>query len=222
MNHCPNCDVQTNDKKCSLCRTVLVEQDNHSKSKKGYPDYDRKEYQTRAFISKLAVLGGILATIICFAINIIVMPHFLWVFYVAVSIFYLLVSLNHTILSASHLGGKIIAQVISLTILLLVIDVMSGSAQWSVDYVVPFVIIAGILLISMIIVKVRLKWTGYISFLLMMIALGFLPLVLYFTGVASVLWPSVSAAIFAAATFSTMLLFANRSFMTQLGRRFHF
>lgn len=222
MNHCPNCDVWTDEKKCSLCHTMLTAHDAAPETKKGYPDYDRKEYRTRARISRLAVLGGILATIICFAINIIVMPHFLWVFYVAVAIFYLLVSLNHTILSASHLGGKITAQVVSLTILLLVIDGMSGSILWSVNYVVPFVIIAGILLISIIIVKVRLRWTGYVSFLLMMIALGFLPLILYFSGVATVLWPSISAAVFAATTFLTILLFANQAFMTQLGRRFHF
>src|SRR5699024_8464073 len=112
----------------------------------------------------MTVIGGIIAILICLLINMIVMPHFLWVFYVAVAVFYLVVSLNHTILSAAHLGGKITAQVVSLTVLLLVIDGMSGSVQWSVNYVVPFVIIAGILLISIIIIKVRLKWTGYVSF----------------------------------------------------------
>lgn len=118
--------------------------------------------------------------------------------------------------------GKITAQVISLTILLLVIDGMSGSVQWSVNYVVPFVIIAGILLISIIMIKVRMNWTGYISFLLMMIGFGFLPLILYLSGIADVLWPSISAASFGVATFIVMLLVANQSVMTQLSRRFHF
>lgn len=221
MNRCGECEIVTEEQTCPLCHKVLSEVE-QAEDDRAYPVYDQQEYKTRARISRLAIIGGILATLICFLINVIVMPHFLWVFYVAVAIFYLLVSLNHTILSASHLGGKITAQVISLTILLLVIDGVSGSVQWSVNYVVPFVIIAGIMLISIIIIKVRMKWTGYISFLLMMIALGFLPLILYFTGVANVLWPSVSAASFGAATFIAMLLIANESFMTQLGRRFHF
>lgn len=221
MNRCTECEIITAENTCPLCHKVLNEYGS-AEDTRAYPVYDQQEYKTRARISRLAIIGGILATLICFAVNLIVMPHFLWVFYVAVAIFYLLVSLNHTILSASHLGGKITAQVISLTILLLVIDGMSGSVQWSVNYVVPFVIITGILLVSMIMIKVRMNWTGYISFLLMMIVLGFLPLILYFSGVADVLWPSVSAASFGVVTFIAMLLVANQAFMTQLGRRFHF
>jgi hypothetical protein len=68
---------------------------------------------------------------------------------------------------------------------------------------------------------VRLKWTGYVSFLLLMIGLGFVPAVLYLTGLATVLWPSLVAALYAVATFALMLVFANQAFMTQLGRRFH-
>lgn len=221
MNRCAECEIVTAEHTCPLCHKVLTG-DGSTEENRAYPVYDQQEYKTRARISRLAIIGGILATLICFAINLIFMPHFLWVFYVAVAVFYLLVSLNHTILSASHLGGKITAQVISLTILLLVIDGMSGSVQWSVNYVVPFVIIAGILLISMIMLKVRMNWTGYISFLLMMIGFGFLPLILYLSGVADVLWPSVSAASFGVTTFIAMLLVANQTVMTQLGRRFHF
>lgn len=218
MNQCPNCDVLTDERVCPLCHAQV----NAEPGEKMYPNYDREAFEIRARIRKLAILGGILATIICLVINIVVMPQFLWVFYVAVGIFYLLVSLNHTILSGSHLGGKITAQVISLTIVLLVIDGMSGEVQWSVNYVVPFLIIGGILLISLMIVKVGIRWTGYISFLLLLITFGFLPLVLYFTNVATVLWPSVTAAIFAASTFLVMMLFGNQKFMTQLSRRFHF
>lgn len=186
-----------------------------------YPEYDVAEQKKRTNISRLAILLGTLAVLICLAINMIVIPQFLWVFYVAVAVFYVVVSLSHTILSASHIGGKITAQVISLTIVLLVTDVMSGNIQWSVDYVVPFLIIAGILLISIIILTVRLKWTGYFSFLLMMIAMGFLPIIFYISGLATVFWPSLTAGLFAVTIFAVLLLFANQTFMTQLGRRFH-
>ena len=221
VNSCEDCEIYTNESTCPICHQLLSDT-NIKTEGRAYPVYNQRQYKLRAQISRMTVIGGIIAILICLLINMIVMPHFLWVFYVAVAVFYLVVSLNHTILSAAHLGGKITAQVVSLTVLLLVIDGMSGSVQWSVNYVVPFVIIAGILLISIIIIKVRLKWTGYVSFLLMMIALGFLPLILYFSGLANVLWPSISAASFSIATFLAMLLIGNASFMTQLGRRFHF
>lgn len=221
MNHCKDCEINTKEATCPLCHKLLSTEDIKAEDR-AYPIYDQRQYKMRALVTKLTIAGGILAVLICLLINMLVMPHFLWVFYVAVAVFYLVVSLNHTILSASHLGGKIIAQVVSLTLLLLVIDGVTGSMEWSVNYVVPFVIIAGIMLLTIIIITVRLKWTGYISFLLLMIALGFLPLILYFSGVATVLWPSVSAASFSAATFLAMLIIGNTSVMTQLGRRFHF
>ena len=221
MNHCKDCEINTKEATCPLCHKLLSTEDIKAEDR-AYPIYDQRQYKMRALVTKLTIAGGILAVLICLLINMLVMPHFLWVFYVAVAVFYLVVSLNHTILSASHLGGKIIAQVVSLTLLLLVIDGVTGSMEWSVNYVVPFVIIAVIMLLTIIIITVRLKWTGYISFLLLMIALGFLPLILYFSGVATVLWPSVSAASFSAATFLAMLIIGNTSVMTQLGRRFHF
>lgn len=211
--------MKTSHETCPLCHT-RTRQDTASE-RMLYPVYDAKEYRLRTRISRLAILLGSLAVLICLAINIIVLPGFLWVFYVAVSVFYVLILLSHTILSRSHLGGKIVAQVVSLTILLLVIDVMSGAFQWSVDYVVPFLIIAGILLMSIIILRVRLRWGGYVSFLLLMLALGFLPMIFYLTGLATVLWPSIVAPLFAITTFTAIFLFANQAFRTQLGRRFH-
>lgn len=219
MNQCPNCDVWTEDEYCPLCRLALESPGERAAA--WYPYYDPEAQKKRTNISRLAILLGTIAVLICFAINLIVIPQFLWVFYVVIGVFYILVSLSHTILSASHIGGKITAQVISLTIVLLVIDFLSGDMQWSVNYAVPFLIIAGILVISVIILKVRLKWTGYLSFLLIMIALGFLPLVFYLSGLATVLWPSIIAGVFAVTIFTLLLLFANRTFMTQLGRRFH-
>lgn len=217
MNQCPNCDVWTKDGHCPLCGENLVEGGGAA----WYPYYDPELQKKRTNISRLAILLGALAVFICLAINIIVIPQFLWVFYVAIGVFYVVVSLTHTILSASHIGGKITAQVVSLTLVLLVIDFLSGDFQWSVNYAVPFLIVAGILVISIIILTVRLKWTSYLSFLLIMIALGFLPLVFFLSGLADVLWPSIIAAVFAVTVFTLLLLFANRSFMTQLGRRFH-
>ncbi|MFD2830799.1 DUF6320 domain-containing protein [Corticicoccus populi] len=217
MNKCPNCDVQVSQSTCPLCYTQL---DTEERQYEWYPDYNSEEQRIRTRISRLSILAGSLAVLICLMINIIILPQFLWVFYVAASVFYVMVSISHTILSGSHIGGKITIQVISLTILLLVIDAMSGNLQWSVDYAVPFLIIAGILLISIIILRVPLKWTGYFSFLLMMIGMGFIPIILYVSQVSHVLWPSLTAALFAVTVFSVFLLFA-KSFMTQLSRRFH-
>lgn len=218
MSKCPNCDVTVHQNVCPLCGQKM--DGGNEKEYRWYPEYNIEEQVRRTRISRLAIFAGGLAVLICLMINLIIIPQFLWVFYVAASVFYVVVSISHTILSGSHIGGKITAQVISLTILLIVIDIMSGNHQWSVDYAVPFLIIAGILLISIIILRVNLKWTGYFSFLLMMIGMGFIPIILYSSGLSTVLWPSLTAVSFSVVVFLVFLIFA-KSFMTQLSRRFH-
>src|SRR5699024_7315916 len=126
MNHCPDCEIDTRQNSCPLCHQLLSVK-SLTEDQRAYPRYDQKLYKMKDRLANLAIFGGVIATVICLLINIIVMPHFLWVFYVAVAIFYLLVSLNHTILLPGDLGGKIIDQVIGFTILLLVIEYISVS-----------------------------------------------------------------------------------------------
>ena len=188
MNHCPDCEIDTRQNSCPLCHQLLSIE-SLPEDQRAYPRYDQKLYKMKDRLANLAILGGILATVICILINIIFMPHFLWVFYVAVAIFYLLISLNHTILSPGHLGGKIIAQVISLTILLLVIDYMSGSLMWSINYVVPLLILAGCTLDVYYDFKSENELDKLYQFLTFDDCFWFLPLILYFFGLVDVLWP---------------------------------
>src|SRR5699024_2085438 len=121
MNHCPDCEIDTRQNSCPLCHQLLSIE-SLPEDQRAYPRYDQKLYKMKDRLANLAILGDILATVMCLLINIIVMPHFLWVFNLPVASFHLLLSLNHTILSSCHLGGKVITQVISVTTLLLIID----------------------------------------------------------------------------------------------------
>lgn len=221
MKKCEECHTWTKQEVCPLCQEDMMDNNNSSENKR-YPSYFGKKFSRRR-TPKIAVFAGILIIMACLLINIIVMPQFLWIFYVAGAVIYMMVSFSHTILSRSHLGSKIVIQVVSLTSLLLIIDFQSGAEflSWSVDYVVPFLIISGMIMITSIVFFRRIKWSSYFSFMIMMLILGFVPAALFGAGVTTVIWPSAVAAAYAISVILVMMIFAQQALMTQLGRRFH-
>src|SRR5699024_12813229 len=110
MNRCTECEIVTAENTCPLCHKLLSE-DRNTEETRAYPVYDQQEYKMRARISRLAIIGGILATLICYIVNLIVMQHFMWVFYVAGAVYYHLDSLHLMILSAYYFGGEILKHI---------------------------------------------------------------------------------------------------------------
>lgn len=221
MKKCEECHTWTRQKACPLCQKSMMGMET-SADEGWYPSYLGRKFAKRR-APKIAVLAGTLIILACLFINMAVMPQFLWIFYVAGAVLYTVVSFNHTILSKSHLGSKIVIQVVSMTSLLLIIDSQSGAEflTWSVNYVVPLLIVLGMISITSIVFFRRIKWSSYFSFLLMMTVLGFLPAALIAAGVTTVIWPSVIAGGYAAAVILIMVIFAQQALLTQLGRRFH-
>ncbi|WP_164217300.1 DUF6320 domain-containing protein [Virgibacillus sp. YIM 98842] len=221
MNHCMNCGVWVEHLTCPLCHRKVANP-TFTTEVKWYPDYHSlKQKKGNSFVSRLVIFVSIVIVSTCLLINIFVTPDFLWVFYVAATVLYLLVTSNHTINSSAHTGAKIFGQVISLSGLLIVVDVLSGFRRWSVNFVVPFLIITATLLITIIILKKRMRWQEYVGFIVALIVLGFLPVGLYITGIATILWPCAITTLYALLTLLGMLLFSDKTFKEELVRRFH-
>lgn len=218
MNHCDQCGINSKHNICPLCSRQLMAEDTGIMDR-AYPIYDRRSLSKRK-TPKIALFAGLMIILMCIFINLIVMPHYLWVFYVIGTVAYAVVSLNHTILSKSHLGSKIVGQVASLTLLLLLIDSQSGFFKWSINYAVPFLIVAGLVMVTLSILTKRLKWKGYTSSVLM-ITLSFLPAVLYFSGFATIIWPSAVASLYSLMLIVCFAVFAHHTVWSQLSRRFH-
>src|SRR5699024_7760787 len=183
------------------------------------PDVGNHEKNT--FAPKLAVFMAVSIISVCLLINLLTSPHLLWVIYVATVVLYLLITYIHTVRSSSHLGGKILVQLICLSGLLMLTNVFSGGERWSVNYVIPFLVVAATLLINIIILRQPMRWRAYVGFIVTMIGIGFLPILLYVVGFATEIWPSAITALYALLTLFGMLLFSDNTFKTELVRRFH-
>lgn len=218
MNECEQCRITTRHGMCPLCNGRFS-YSNPGLEDDFYPSYDGKVFGKRQ-APQIAVFAGITLILACIFINLIAMPHFLWFFHATGLVVYGVISLNHTILSKSPLGSKIVGQVVSLTLLFLLMDSQSGFLKWSINYAVPFLIVGGLVMVTLSMLTSRLKWKGHVS-LTTMIALSFLPAAFYFSGYATVIWPSAFASFYAFMLTSGFGMFARQTVWAQLSRRLH-
>lgn len=222
MIYCNHCGVSVEHVTCPLCHRKLGDSADITTLPQ-YPEYSiLTKIKARSFTSRMVTFLSIVIISACFLINMLVSTDYLWVLAVAGAVVYLFLSFNHTLFSLAHTGSKILVQVFGLSIMLLSIDIMSRFHRWSVNFVIPFLIITATLLITVIILNKRMRWHEYVGYILAMIVMGFLPIVLYVSGIATILWACAITSLYALLTLTGMLIFSDKTFKEEFVRRFHF
>lgn len=223
MKKCEYCGVLVDESLhyCPLCHRIMEDAGNKLENS-WYPDYPVQSIQSRQKFKKKVFLFLLITAIsICLLINLLSGISTPWFLFVACPLLYALLLIN-TILSKLHTGTKILLQVMGISVLLFTLDLLSGYKRWSVNIFIPFLFIAGTFTITIIILKKRMLWSEYIGYVIVMIFLGFLPVLLYLTGVSDELWASAVSALYSLLTTIGMLLFSKKQFKNELVRRFHF
>lgn len=221
MTKCSHCGVivDSNLMKCPLCFNSL----NKGKDKTffEYPEYKSSDKSVLKF--KLKVLAFIFISIICVSvlINLLTWNGYPWFLFIATSLFYIWLLIRNTIVSKSLYGTKVITQLIGLSVLIIVIDILSHGDNWSVNFVIPGFLMLSTLLVTIKIYTNKLKWGDYFIFLILLVLLGFAPLVLYLLNISSVLWPSAASALFALLTLIALSIFSHKEILNELIKRFH-
>lgn len=216
--YCPKCNVYTKQSYCPLCQFKLADE---SEDSTYYPVYETKPYR-RGFIQRLVLFIATFAVSTSLLINLLTEAHQLWFLYILGPALYGVILINHTILSKAHTGSKVVLQVIVLSIMLFILDAASGSAKWSIHYVIPFLVMIATLFVTIIVLRKPMKWGEYIGYMTTMVILGFLPIILFLSSWSVVLWPSAATALYAFLTLIGMILFSEKTMKNEIVRRFHF
>lgn len=220
MNQCHNCGVRVKNSTCPLCHRGIAY--SSSTEKNEYPTYPTVNADKKGkIIAKVALFIAISLISVAFVINLLTPSHNLWFIYFVSIVFYVFITIYHTILSPSHIGGKILVQLVCLSGLLVWLTILSGGGKWALNYIVPFLVIAATLLITVITLRKRMSWRSYVGFILSMILIGFVPVLFYIVGIVTVLWPSIITALYSFLTLIGMLVFSDTTFKSELLRRFH-
>lgn len=229
MKRCNNCRVllQEEQESCPLCCQNSFEEvagvDFGAPSV--YPAYNYKKLMRRTqTLPKLLLFISIAVCALTLFINVTTWERYdkLWSLFVIVPVAYLWLLIGNTILSKMRGGGKIILQTIGLSCVVVLMDLNTGFQRWSVNIVIPMLVVTAIVLVMVIVFSRRLLWNDYIGYAITLMPLGFIPILLYVFGVSTSFWASASCALCALLSIIAMGIIAPKRFRTEVARRFHF
>lgn len=220
---CKNCSVEVakGQGKCPLCNKIIQEQDN---SLLDYPKYNGIDIEVnKHMLRKILLFMSIVAGVVSIFINIFTYEEHsvLWSVLVVVA---LVVAWRCVRLIKSkkiNIGGKAVHIFLAIALLVVTIDWCCGFLKWSTTYVIPFMSIALTLVITMITTTKKNRYNEYFGYLLTTFLVSLIPLALIIFPLSNSIWTSLVSIIFSLLTTVGLIIFSDKSFKTEIKKRFH-
>lgn len=224
MKACEACHVKVQSKKdfCPLCGSPLAAsgEAGFAAPRNAYPDLSRRMVQYNFFL-RLSLFVSLLAGGISLLVNLLVTPQLLWSLIVIASLAYCWVVIPPLLRRGVNFAAQAVLQVLFTSTLVIILDFITGYRGWSLTYVVPGLLMAGIIAIGFMVMFNRTKWSQYVLYQIVMGIFGFIPLVLYFFNLSANLLMVILTGAFAMASLLVTFIFGDRTVKNEFKRRFH-
>ena len=115
----------------------------------------------------------------------------------------------------------VLYQVVTLALLAVIFDLMTGFLRWSFDYVIPALCAFAMIVIGITSIIRRQHITDYIIYMVLSSVFGIVPLLFLLPGWTTVTWPTVLTAAAGIIYLAALLLFVGRDTWRELRRRLH-
>lgn len=220
MKMCKKCQVQILDESgiCPLCNAVLTTTEEAGRNT--YPQVGlslsrfHMLYRIYLFISIITVVTSVV-------VNYMFYHGVLWFFASIAAIIYSWTIIRHAIHSRAHVASKIMVQAIAGSALLVVIDSVTGFYGWSVNYVIPQIAIFANVAILVLMMIYKMDRRNYLLYQMSMALLGFIPMILLLTRVATRPLASIVSIILSSLILLGTIIFGDKTVQSELIRRFH-
>ncbi len=219
MRKCHKClvEVKSNRKKCPLCGELL---EGEGRNTPTYPPYQPLSKHINLFL-RITLFITIVTALVTIITNIITYQGTWWAVYVILGLFYSWIVIKSTIMSRRNVAKKLFVQMIAVSIIVIIVEKISKSSGWALDYVVPSLSSLTLIAIIIMIITQQMRFNDYLLYLLTAILISFIPMILYWTHVVAILWPSVTSGIIGIVTIVGMIIFADTATKDELKKRFH-
>lgn len=221
MNYCEDCNVyvDTGLRRCPLCGRVLT---NSPAQNELYPEVREEKFiNLHTFMTDLFVFLTFIFIGCAIVLNMTLDSSSPWFLLVAAPLLYVWILVRNTILSDVYVGVKVLFQMLGIMGISLSYDFVFGPIGWSVEYVLPFVLIAGIVYIDLYSYIHKSKWRDNLVYAILFVALGFLPFIFYFTGITHAAVPMALCTFASGITVLGLLRFAIRRLSGEIKKRLH-
>lgn len=221
MKYCDSCEVHVHPgyARCPLCHKDLGPAEGELPYPKVVSGPPEKKRLTRRMKGMIALT--IFALGICVLVNLVLWQGVLWSMLVIAPALYAWLLVAGTLLTPWQKGVKVLQQVAGVAAVLVAIECITPAHAWAHNYVIPFLIVSGIIMEIYYTYENRIRWRENLVYVVAAIFIGFVPLALWLVGIITVWWPAVICAFMAGFTLIGMRLFAVKQLKHEMTKRFH-
>lgn len=222
-NHC-QAKVYSQKSYCPLCGQGLFSlaerAEKDSPPPIPYPDLSRVKKSYNIFLRvwlfvTLLILGS------SFLLNLLVFRESPWSLILLVIAVYVWLMLLSLLRRGVNQAKRLTLHVSVTSLLFFFMDYLTGYEGWSLSYAMPILFMGGIIGILVMSIFLHARWQDYVFYQVLMGLFGFIPLILYFSGIAKSLLMVILVSSLGLASILFTLIFADRSLKEDFVRRFH-
>lgn len=220
MKKCKNCNVQVYDNEdlCPLCFNKLGDS---FETAVEFPKYENL-IEKKKILRNLPLFMALSTIIICVFIDIFTHKSgvVLWSAIVTASVLYVL-EMYYVIRKHINFGEKILCSYSLLSLLLIIIDFLTGMLFWSTDYVFPFLTVATILYLTILAIRSKPLFSEYFGYIIAVTAISFSSVIMYLIGWNTNAWGPFVSIVSCSIIALGLYLFANKTLKEEINKRFH-
>lgn len=221
MKKCNNCNIEIFEEisVCPLCQHGL---ENVSQEKKRGM-YPKIEFNNHKFIMLLRLfnfMSIILATGLI-TINVATYNGGWWSVICVGAITYFWITVRYSIQNNTNYAAKILIQTIGGMGLCLLIDIVNGYQGWSINYVIPAIILVAYLAIVILMIVNFMNWQSYILFQITLVVFSIILMGLHLLNIITKPILSYVTLGITLVIFIGTIVFGDKKAKTELIRRFH-
>ena len=229
MKWCEHCKLKINTDRnvCPLCFNSLKEVNDGQVINKDYRAYpSRKDKKRKPRIAyKIFLFLCIISVIVSAIINFTTHKEggSWWCLYVLFGVLYIFTLVRGTILSKIYIIKRLVIQEIVFSILIYLIDRISGDIGWSIAIVIPAILVSTNMANSMIMMINRKHFGDGFAAMLFSLLLGCIPFILQLFNVITDdnLWAPLVSGCFSVCVFAGIFVFGGRRIKEELHKRLH-
>lgn len=228
MKYCKKCHVYVPETRsqCPLCQAALFPSPDASSP----PDFwDQEEvfpviptfYHKYNLLFRVMIFVSILIGVVATVLNMLLFTDSWWSLFVLAGIAAIWVTVAMATRKRSSFSKQILYQVVTLSLILLFFDWLTGWHLWAIDFVIPGLCVCATLAISIMAIIMHQRIQDFVIYLVVNALFGFIPVVFILTGWADIIWPSVVCIAISLLSLSGLILFAGKDTRSELKKRLH-
>ena len=202
---------------CPLCGGNLSGEPEKERS---YPIIAPNPNRIKRIIQILSI-SAIAGAIICVAINVLVPAGIWWSLFAVLGLACGWLWAVVGILKKAKLLNNIVGQCVLISALAFLWDAVTGWHGWSAEFVFPCVCTGAMLAVIILATVFRMPDKEYLILLIVCAVIGIIPLIFLFTGILTVILPSVICVAVSLIIISIQLIFNWKALYREVSKKLH-